>query len=257
MPRPTPLVNPDDFAPYRRVSGGRTCMVAGRKQFFPQRRAGNDHATASRTPTRGSTTSCAVTWARRARPQRAGPCRDGADLRALWPMALRAAEQARAATLRRPSTGRRQPRGLMRVLLFKRFESSVYAFRETVGRLLRIHRLFWLALDSGHRPGRRRGSIAALRIRRRRRAGAARRARGGQRPLRRWRISTCEAAGAHRAGHRMLGEMLAPGRADHAGARRQAPGADQAACRRPELRAGKRLIFTQYADTAQYLYDEL
>ena len=32
-------------------------------------------------------------------------------------------------------------RGLMRVLLFKRFESSVYAFRETVRRLLKIHRV--------------------------------------------------------------------------------------------------------------------
>jgi len=30
-------------------------------------------------------------------------------------------------------------RGLMRVMLFKRFESSVYAFRETLKRLLRIH----------------------------------------------------------------------------------------------------------------------
>ncbi len=40
-------------------------------------------------------------------------------------------------------------RGLMRVLLFKRFESSVHAFRETVRRMLRIHRDFLRALDAG------------------------------------------------------------------------------------------------------------
>jgi hypothetical protein len=43
-------------------------------------------------------------------------------------------------------------RGLMRVLLFKRFESSVYAFRETVKRLLKIHQAFIASLDDGVVP---------------------------------------------------------------------------------------------------------
>jgi len=43
-------------------------------------------------------------------------------------------------------------RGLMRVLLFKRFESSVYAFRETVKRLLKIHQSFIASLDAGFVP---------------------------------------------------------------------------------------------------------
>ncbi len=43
-------------------------------------------------------------------------------------------------------------RGLMRVLLFKRFESSVYAFRETIRRLLKIHQAFIASLDSGFVP---------------------------------------------------------------------------------------------------------
>ncbi|NLB60719.1 MAG: helicase, partial [Lentisphaerae bacterium] len=43
-------------------------------------------------------------------------------------------------------------RGLMRVLLFKRFESSVYAFRETVKRLLKIHKAFISSLDAGVVP---------------------------------------------------------------------------------------------------------
>lgn len=43
-------------------------------------------------------------------------------------------------------------RGLMRILLFKRFESSVYAFKETVRRLLRMHQAFVASLDAGFVP---------------------------------------------------------------------------------------------------------
>ncbi|MEI6633491.1 MAG: helicase-related protein [Chlamydiota bacterium] len=43
-------------------------------------------------------------------------------------------------------------RGLMRVLLFKRFESSVFAFRETVKRLLKIHQSFVASLAKGVVP---------------------------------------------------------------------------------------------------------
>jgi superfamily II DNA or RNA helicase len=42
--------------------------------------------------------------------------------------------------------------GLMRVLLFKRFESSVYAFKETIRRLLKVHDSFLAALDQGIVP---------------------------------------------------------------------------------------------------------
>ena len=40
-------------------------------------------------------------------------------------------------------------RGLIRVLLFKRFESSVYAFKRTISRLLTVHQIFLEALDNG------------------------------------------------------------------------------------------------------------
>ncbi len=43
-------------------------------------------------------------------------------------------------------------RGLMRVMLFKRFESSVFAFRETISRLLRIHKAFLSSLEYGIVP---------------------------------------------------------------------------------------------------------
>lgn len=39
-------------------------------------------------------------------------------------------------------------RGLIRILMFKRFESSVYAFKETVRRMINTHRVFLAALDS-------------------------------------------------------------------------------------------------------------
>lgn len=43
-------------------------------------------------------------------------------------------------------------RGLIRIMLFKRFESSIYAFRETVRRLLKVHELFLRALAEGYMP---------------------------------------------------------------------------------------------------------
>lgn len=43
-------------------------------------------------------------------------------------------------------------RGLIRVLLFKRFESSVEAFRQTIRRLVRAHERFLTALDHGIVP---------------------------------------------------------------------------------------------------------
>ena len=46
----------------------------------------------------------------------------------------------------------RNLRGLVRTMLFKRFESSVYAFRETVGRILKTHEHFLDALKHGTIP---------------------------------------------------------------------------------------------------------
>ena len=54
--------------------------------------------------------------------------------------------------------------GLMRVLLFKRFESSVYAFKETIRRLLKVHDSFLAALERGNCSGRTRCSKDSVRI---------------------------------------------------------------------------------------------
>ncbi len=43
-------------------------------------------------------------------------------------------------------------RGLIRVLLFKRFESSVYAFQQTIDRMIRAHERFLIGLNGGLIP---------------------------------------------------------------------------------------------------------
>lgn len=43
-------------------------------------------------------------------------------------------------------------RGLLRVMLFKRFESSVYAFRKSIDRLKRLHERFLMAINEGIIP---------------------------------------------------------------------------------------------------------
>lgn len=46
----------------------------------------------------------------------------------------------------------RNLRGLMKVLLLKRLESSVFAFKRTIERLLKIHQLFYKSIESGFIP---------------------------------------------------------------------------------------------------------
>jgi hypothetical protein len=55
-------------------------------------------------------------------------------------------------TLKRYRFRQSNLRGLIRILLFKRFESSVYAFKETVRRLLMVHERFLKALEQGIVP---------------------------------------------------------------------------------------------------------
>ena len=58
----------------------------------------------------------------------------------------------------------RNLRGLIRVLMFKRFESSVYAFRCTVERLLKVHRGFLTAMDAGIVPAGEEAQDDSLRV---------------------------------------------------------------------------------------------
>ncbi|MEH1932931.1 MAG: helicase-related protein [Nostoc sp.] len=148
-------------------------------------------------------------------------------------------------------------RGLMRVLLFKRFESSVYAFQETIKKLLIVHERFLNGLSQGFIPA---GEEAQILL----------------------------SADYNQAEEQDLIDVLrqVSGKynlADFNGQRLQqhiehdinmlkkiqalvepiAPDKDAKLqtlinwLDKPILKDKKRLIFTQYADTAKYLYENL
>lgn len=147
-------------------------------------------------------------------------------------------------------------RGLVRVMLFKRLESSVYAFQQTVRRMLAVHEAFLAALDEGIVPA---GEEAQRLL------YESDQMEEGQlmdelgKVTGRYRVGDFDgerlkAHLAHDIG--LLGRML-----DRVGP----IGPDKDAKLQvllqklagPRLKAGKRLVFTQYADTAQYLYRNL
>jgi hypothetical protein len=147
-------------------------------------------------------------------------------------------------------------RGLIRVLMFKRFESSVFAFQETVRRLLTVHERFLEALGQGIVPAgdaaqailyepnleEEQDVVDALR-------GVSQRYPAKDFDLERLRKHIDQDI-------RLLKKMLslvAPITPDQDAKLQtlkkrlaQAP-----------LKEGKRLIFTQYADTARYLFENL
>jgi hypothetical protein len=147
-------------------------------------------------------------------------------------------------------------RGLIRVLMFKRFESSVFAFQETVRRLLVVHQRFLEALDQGIVPA---GEDAQAILyepnldEEQDLVDALRKA-SGKYPAKDFNLEKLHQHIEHDIGllERML-RLVKP----------ITPAEDaklQTLARRlaaAPLNEGKRLIFTQYADTARYLFDNL
>lgn len=147
-------------------------------------------------------------------------------------------------------------RGLMRVLLFKRFESSVYAFRETVRRLLRVHRAFLDALALGVVPA---GEEAQAILHDPDYGEEEDLQEALQAVSGRYKIEDFDTRRLREHIEHdirlfqeilLLVEPISP----------QQDAKLQALKRRlaePPISGGKALIFTQYADTARYLYDNL
>lgn len=147
-------------------------------------------------------------------------------------------------------------RGLIRVLLFKRFESSVYAFKETSRRLLRIHESFLAALEQGFVPAgedaqrllyesdfeEEQDLIDALRK-------VATRYDAADFDLQRLRKHITQDVA-------ILQRILSLVEPITAAQDAKLQKLKQRIKEKP-LNAGKRLIFTQYADTARYLYESL
>ncbi len=147
-------------------------------------------------------------------------------------------------------------RGLIRVLLFKRFESSVYAFRETVRRLLRVHRSFLAALAEGIVPAGEEAENILIESdpEEETRIVDALRAVSGRYDAADFQLDRLkrDIEGDLSLLERILGlvEPIGP----EQDAKLQI--LKQRLSEEP-LRTGKRLIFTQYADTARYLYENL
>lgn len=147
-------------------------------------------------------------------------------------------------------------RGLMRVLLFKRFESSVYAFRETVKRLLKIHESFLASLDEGFVPAGEHAQKVLYESDHMEEADLmdALREVSGRYDVNDFDLKALRAHVAHDI--ELLGKVLAL-------VSPITPDKDaklQTLIRRlndSPLRNAKRLIFTQYADTARYLFENL
>jgi hypothetical protein len=147
-------------------------------------------------------------------------------------------------------------RGLIRVLMFKRFESSVYAFQETVRRLLTVHERFGEALEQGIVPA---GDEAQAilyepNLDEEQDLVDALRKVSGRYPARDFHLERLRQHIEHdiRLLKRMvhLVEPITP-----------AQDAKLQMLKRrlaeTPLKEGKRLLFTQYADTARYLFGNL
>ena len=147
-------------------------------------------------------------------------------------------------------------RGLVRVLLFKRFESSVYAFRETIQRLLTVHERFAKALSQGIVPA---GDKAEEILYEPNQAeeqdfiDALRQASG------RYDVADFDIDRLHRhIDHdiELLKKMLKLVEPITPDKDAKLKKLKEELAKKP-LKDGKRLIFTQYADTARYLFDNL
>ena len=147
-------------------------------------------------------------------------------------------------------------RGLMRVLLFKRFESSVYAFKETIRRLLSLHEHFVSALENGIVPA---GEEAQAILYEPSAVEEQDLMDALQAVSGRYSIDDFDIKRLREhleSDIRLLREILAmvePITADQ-DAKLQTL---KERLSEPPLSDGKCLIFTQYADTARYLFDNL
>jgi superfamily II DNA or RNA helicase len=143
-------VNPSEFAQYQNGRKRAYVLVAGRHQFFPKRELETIEYSIEDTyqglyqELRGYLGKGKKPSAK-PNPDELSYARYG-----LWHYVDPEKQRHEPyASLRRAGANLR---GLIRVLLFKRFESSVFAFQETVRRLLSAHELFLAALSDGIVP---------------------------------------------------------------------------------------------------------
>jgi len=147
-------------------------------------------------------------------------------------------------------------RGLARILLFKRFESSVYAFRETIKRLLTVHQRFSEALSQGIVPA---GDKAEDILYEPNQAEEqdfmdALRQASGRYDAADFDIERLRRHIDHDI--ELLNKVLKLVEPITPEKDAKLQRLKEELAKKP-LKEGKRLIFTQYADTARYLFDNL
>lgn len=247
-------VDPSRFGEY--LSGERRAyvLVDGRRQFFPERRL--ETVTYSIESAYDGLYDELRGYLGKPREMGAEPPEDELTYAryGLWRYVLPdKRKQEPYVTLRRAGFNLR---GLIRVLLFKRFESSVHAFRETVRRLLRAHRSFLAALEEGIVPAgeEAEGILIESDPDEETQVVDALRAVSGRYAAEDFRLDLLK---EHiRRDLRLLERILSlvePIKPEN-DAKLQTLKSRLA---EEPLKSGKRLIFTQYADTARYLYDNL
>ncbi len=147
-------------------------------------------------------------------------------------------------------------RGLIRVLLFKRFESSVFAFRETIKRLIKIHERFLKALEDGIVPA---GEDAQAILYESDNLGETDFLDALREVAKRYNAADFNLELLHkhiRHDLKLLNDILIlvePITADK-DAKLQTL---KSILDKKPLKGGKRLIFTEYADTARYLSENI
>ena len=147
-------------------------------------------------------------------------------------------------------------RGLIRVLVFKRFESSVYAFKQTVQKLLKVHKGFLAALAEGIVPAGEEAQeiLYESDVESEADLVSALRQVSGRYDAKDFDLDRLKSHIKHDLGllDKMLKlvEPITPEKDAKLQTLKRWLG-------RKPLSEGKRLIFTQYADTARYLFENL
>jgi len=250
-------VDPAQFRPYLEGERRAYVLVGDRKQFFPQRVLETIEYSIEETY-RGLYQQLRdfLGQSHKEQPDRAPVNKLTFARYGLWHYVVKEKQrQEPYSTMQRAGANLH---GLIRVLLFKRIESSVYAFKETIRRLLHVHRAFLDALAQGIVPA---GDEAQKILYESDFAddtalvdALQRTADFGRYKVEDFDLPRLQADIEHdiRLFEQILSlvEPITPAQdAKLQTLKQRLAGAP--------LNAGKVLIFTQYADTAIYLYDNL
>ena len=147
-------------------------------------------------------------------------------------------------------------RGLVRVLLFKRFESSVFAFKETVKRLLVTHKRFLQSISEGFVPAGEEAQAILYEPNQEEEKDImdALREVSGKYSVNDFDVTLLKAHIEHDI--KLLKKILSLVEPITPEEDAKLQTLKNCLAEKP-LKDGKRLIFTQYADTARYLYENL